>query len=102
MGRYRENDAGLAIDASGSLLGDAFEGASGLKETLSENPVWADSLSHCATSKMMRFALGGGDAERDRCAIYDSREAFEAEGGSFQSLMKAIAMQPVFRAYVVE
>ncbi len=67
VGRWRERDAGQAVDASGELPdGSKFVGVSGLEAGILANP---DRFVTAMTQKIMTFALGRGVAYYDGPAV---------------------------------
>jgi hypothetical protein len=59
VGKWRDQDSGNAIDASGKLPGGVqFQGPAGLKKLLLEN--YRDQFEHTATEKLLTYALGRG------------------------------------------
>jgi hypothetical protein len=67
VGAWRDKDAGLPVDASGTLpSGQSFRGPAELKAILKARP---REFARCLTEKMMTYALGRGLEESDRCAV---------------------------------
>ncbi len=67
IGRWRDEDAGAAIDASGVLPdGTAVEGPAGLKKALLERK---DAFLRNLTRRMLGYALGRGLTPADACAV---------------------------------
>ena len=54
LGRWRDTDQGLPIDASGQLPGGSFDGADGLARVIKNDPRFVK----CATRKFFSYALG--------------------------------------------
>jgi hypothetical protein len=76
LGRWRELDRGLPIDASGILpSGETFTGPTGLKQLLMtrKEPVLRNLIR-----KMAGFALGRDLTKLDECIIDNTMEALEA------------------------
>jgi mono/diheme cytochrome c family protein len=68
VGRWRENDGKLPIDASAELPdGLKFTGAGGLQKTLSGK--LKRQFLTCFTEKMLIYALGRGLTYSDQCAV---------------------------------
>ena len=67
VGRWRTDDDGAAIDASGSLAGGApFQGPRGLREALLKQP---DLFVSTVTEKLLTYALGRGLEPSDAPAV---------------------------------
>ncbi len=72
LGRWRDNDRGLAIDASGKLpSGEQFNGPAELKQLLLRRA--GEFETHLA-KKMLGFALGRELNKFDDCVVKDCRE----------------------------
>lgn len=68
VGRWREADGGVKIDASGSLPdGTAFQGPAGLRQLFLTK--YKDAFVHTAAEKMMTYALGRGLESYDQPAV---------------------------------
>ena len=93
VGRFRAQDEGYDIDASGELPGGlTFNGAAELAQIIKADP----RLSACFARNMMVFALGRGHSESDVCAIQKMAEAFDARGGRLSDLVHVVAQSEVF------
>lgn len=67
IGRYREKDNGLPIDASGELTsGEKFQNATELKKLVLERK---DQFVRHFTVKMLGYALGRGLVDSDYCIV---------------------------------
>jgi hypothetical protein len=67
VGRWRIDDDGAAIDASGSLAGGApFQGPRGLRDALLKQP---DLFVSTVTEKLLTYALGRGLEPCDAPAV---------------------------------
>ncbi len=93
MGRYRETDLGLTIDASGELDGVPFVDAAELAVALREHP---DALS-CLVRKLYTYTAGRlpFDAEDDFLAAIGVE--FEVNDNRFDRLLLAIVTHDDFR-----
>jgi hypothetical protein len=95
-GRWRAEEHGFPIDASGELVGTdvdgTFDGVAGLAERLAQSTV----VHECYATQMFRYALGRLESNRDGCALADLRAAF-VDDGDIRSLLLAIATAPAFR-----
>ncbi len=92
-GRYRADESGLPIDASGALLADpdaAFDGLTGLSETLAELPEVTDCISGLSAAYV--FGGAGGTA----CVAEDARAALAAGDVGLAEFVAQIAASPHF------
>jgi hypothetical protein len=96
-GRWRNDEAGLPIDSSGSAqLAEgavAFDGAPELATAL----LASSGTRDCYVQQWQRFAFGREQAELDRCGQLDLREAFLASGENVRELIVALTQTESFR-----
>lgn len=91
IGAHRNVDAGLPIDARGSVLGLEVDGAVELATTLAEHDVvWA-----CAVTQQLRAAIGHAPRTGEACARDALAESFRAGDGDLQALLVEIAASEV-------
>ncbi|TWU23400.1 hypothetical protein Pla52o_29360 [Novipirellula galeiformis] len=95
IGRWREKDNGLPIDASGERVGgQSFSGPLGLKDVLlSEKEAFRKTL----TQNLLIYALGRGLRGSDECVVRDCVESAEKNDDRFSSLVIAIVKSVPFR-----
>jgi hypothetical protein len=96
IGRYRTEEGGMPIDASGevtaSLDADGeFVGAVELAERLASSR----AVSDCYATQWYRFAMGRRDVAGERCVLDDVAERF-AESGDIRELLVDIATSRSF------
>ncbi len=97
IGVYRTMDAGLVIDAAGSLPnGDTFAGAKELSARIAANPDFA----RCAARKLYTYALGRPPVETaghlDVPTMQSLADALSQNGYSFSDLIGRIVASPTF------
>jgi len=94
VGRWRKDDDGAAIDATGSLAGGApFRGPRGLRDALLQQP---DLFVSTVTEKLLTYALGRGLEAYDAPAV---RKIVRDAGGQdyrFSSLVLGIVNSTPF------
>ncbi len=94
IGRFRTEDQGFPVDASGELPGgQKFNGPVELKAILHED----ERLGRCVAEKMFTYALGRGAEKNDKEALAHIGEEFEARGQTLKGLIKLIATSEPFR-----
>ncbi|HWK75726.1 MAG TPA: DUF1592 domain-containing protein [Povalibacter sp.] len=91
-GRYRTQEGGTPIDASGNLDGKPFTDAVGLGQALRDNP----GLPACLVKRMYSYSVGGSDIKEEKIVLPYFRERFEADGYRVPELMRTIAMSTAF------
>lgn len=95
IGRWREQDGGLPIDAAGKLpSGEQFTGPAELKTVLLSRQ--HDFLTHLSR-KLLGFALGRELNKFDACIVESCVKRLEANGLHSQILIEEIACSYPFR-----
>jgi hypothetical protein len=95
VGRWRERDANLPIDASGVLPnGKSFSGSAELKAILASNK---DAFAECLTEKLLTYALGRGLEGYDRRAVKQITANLSENDYKFGSLIEGIVNSAPFR-----
>jgi hypothetical protein len=95
IGRWRDKDGELAIDASGELPGgQRFKSPGELAGVLKARK---EEFARCLTEKMLTFALGRGLVSPDRCAVDTIVEGLERKDYRFSALVVEIAGSDPFR-----
>ncbi|MGV3483399.1 MAG: DUF1592 domain-containing protein [Planctomycetaceae bacterium] len=95
LGRWRETDAGLAIDSSGKLpSGETFEGPEQLKQILLKR---AGEFERHFVKKLLGFALGRDLNKFDDCVIKDCLERLKAEEHRASAVIETIAVSYPFQ-----
>jgi hypothetical protein len=92
VGRYREveqENASCEIEGVGNIGGQTFSGPS---EFVAEN---MDAIADCAVANLLRFAVRDWNASEER--VEQMAEAFRDSGNDFAALMRAVAVDPLFR-----
>lgn len=89
IGRWRTEDGGLAVDASGVLpSGQAFDNPAELRRVLVG---LLPDFSRCLTEKMLTYALGRGLEPYDKPTVRAITQRLTASGGGLQTLVREIA-----------
>ena len=98
MGRWRELDEGVPVDASGAVHAtvDAdgpFEGVPELAGQL------AGSLQvrECVAMQLFRYAMGRTETEWDLCSVQRLQDDFRESGYDLRELMVAVVLSDAFR-----
>lgn len=98
MGRWRDKEHGLTIDATGEVIGapdidGPFDGASELGARLGGS----DTVRNCITTQWFRFAHGRAETEADAESLTRIREAFAESDHRIQELLVALTQTDAFR-----
>ena len=95
IGRWRDDEGGAAIDASGNLPGgDPFDGVAGLRRSLLDRP---EVFVGTVTEKLLIYALGRGIEPADGPAVRAIVGAASGDGYRFSSLILGIVQSPPFQ-----
>lgn len=100
LGRFRAEENGLPIDATGNLLdaGDpaiegAFDGALDLAARLAQSP----QVEACLATQWFRYSMGRAEQDADVCSLEQVKAEFASSGGNFRELLVALATSDAFR-----
>ncbi|MEQ1564951.1 MAG: DUF1588 domain-containing protein [Myxococcota bacterium] len=93
IGRWRDLDNGLPIDATGEIDGVAFDGAGELGAVVAENPKYAG----CLATEVYRFANASLERPEDLGTIDAIGVGFAADGRRFSDLMTRVVLSDAFR-----
>ena len=95
VGRWRELDEGIRIDAKGELPdGTTFEGAVGLQSALRNQ--LRNQFLRCFVEKMMIYALGRGLQYYDVCTVDKIMEQTAKSDHRIWSIIRSIAESEPF------
>ncbi len=96
VGRWRTQDRGETIDASGTLpTGENVKNAGELVRVLRDHH--SDKFVRCLTEKLMVYALGRGLEYYDRCAIDKIQSKLARDEFRFSSLIYEIVVSDPFQ-----
>jgi hypothetical protein len=100
LGRFRSEENGLPIDATGNVVsaGDPtlegeFDGALELTSRLAASP----QVEACLATQWFRYTMGRAEQEADACSLERVKATFASSGGSFRELMVSLATSDAFR-----
>jgi hypothetical protein len=98
VGRYRQQEKGQPIDASGKLVrGQTFKDLAELRNVLSTE--LADTFTRNLATNLLTYALGRGTTYLDRPALDAITERTQADGWRMQTLILAICESVPFQRY---
>jgi len=94
VGRWRDQEAGKNVDASGDLPdGAKFSGPSELISILRGQK---EDFYRSFAEKLMTYALGRGLEYYDKCAVDKALDSMQREGNRFSSLVEGIVVSDPF------
>jgi hypothetical protein len=95
IGRWRTDDHGVAIDATGALPeGESFDGPAELRKALLGRK---DEFTRCLVEKMLTYALGRGMEIADRRTVKEIADAVATDGYRFSTLVDQIVASDAFQ-----
>jgi hypothetical protein len=97
MGRYRENEWGLEIDASGELFSTDVDGPYDGVVELAGRLGSSEQVKNCVATQWFRFGYGRAETEADACAMDEVRAAFAAANYDIKELIVALTQTDAFR-----
>jgi hypothetical protein len=97
LGRYRTEDGGMPVDASGKLVSTRdidgpFNGVVELGQKLASSA----EVRECVTRQWFRYALNRFEQPSDGCSVKGVLDSFDAAGHSLGALPKAIVSTDAF------
>jgi hypothetical protein len=100
LGRYRSEENGQPVDASGEMLGTQeagldgdFTGVAQLSQRLAQSAL----VQKCLSTNWYRYAMGRVETEADNCSLGDVQQKFVASGGQLKELLVALTLTDAFR-----
>ncbi len=94
VGRYREQDNGVTIDATATVDGlGTFRGPAELGALLRASPEPDD----CLVRSVFRYSTGHVESEQERVSLARVNEAYTASGYRFPALLVELAASNAFR-----
>ena len=98
VGRWRDKDATLPVDASGEVIdgGDAngkFVGAVALAKQLAAS----EQVHQCVVTQWFRYTYGRGETEADKCTMEALNKKYTEAKHDGRELMVALTQTPAFR-----
>tara|TARA_B100000809_G_scaffold263894_2_gene318286 strand:- start:1529 stop:1873 length:345 start_codon:yes stop_codon:yes gene_type:complete len=95
IGRWRDTEGGVAIDAAGSLPGsEDFDGVAGLRLALLSRP---DVFVTTATEKLLIYALGRGLEASDASAVRSITRSAADDDYKLSSLILGVIKSTPFQ-----
>jgi uncharacterized protein DUF1592/uncharacterized protein DUF1588/uncharacterized protein DUF1595/uncharacterized protein DUF1585/uncharacterized protein DUF1587 len=100
LGRFRTEENGIPIDATGNMvdaadpnLEGAFDGALELTAKLGQSP----QVEACLATQWFRYTMGRAEQQADSCSLERVKVEFAGAGGNFRELLAALATSDAFR-----
>lgn len=97
LGRWRDRENGIPIDASGELtqtdVDGPFDGAVELAHRLAQS----EQVRACVVKQWFRFGYGRAEQREDACSVAQVNQAFEASRFNIKALLVALTQTDAFR-----
>jgi hypothetical protein len=93
IGRWRERDNGVPIDASGDIDGIAFGGPKQLAEVVREH----EDFPRCFVRTLSRYATGQVESNDQDPLLETLNDRFDHHGFEVEPLLLELVMSPIFR-----
>jgi len=100
LGRYRTQENGQMVDASGEMLSTgetAVDGPYNGVLELSNRLASSARVERCLATNWYRYAMGRVETEADGCSLREVQQKFQASGGQFKELLIAVTLSEAFR-----
>jgi hypothetical protein len=98
LGRWRTQDQGLPIDASGTIIStDDIDGDFAGGVELAQKLAGSAEVRGCFVREWFRFANGRSEIPADQCTLESLNAQFDAEGHDMRQLLTNIAVSDAFR-----
>ncbi|MEM9195626.1 MAG: DUF1592 domain-containing protein [Myxococcota bacterium] len=99
VGRYRTEDVGQPIDASGQMVdvdneGESFVGQAELAARLAAEP----QAAQCMVKHLHEYGFGQEVTGADACSLYALNQAFTSSNGSLRELILGVVVSDAFTA----
>jgi hypothetical protein len=97
LGRYRTEDNGVTVDATGASMGFEFTDGVDLVRQIAKS----DAYRECVVQKLLRFGFGGGSAAESTALRDDVFAEFAADDYSLRALVVGVARHERFSRWLV-
>ena len=97
IGRYRETEWGLEIDASGELVSTDIDGPYDGVVELAQRLASSQQVKDCIATQWFRFGYGRTETEADSCSMETIQQAFAAADYDIKELIVALTQTDAFR-----
>jgi hypothetical protein len=97
IGRYRDNEWGLKVDAAGELHGTDVDGTFNGAIELARLLASSEQVKACVASQWFRFGYGRFETDEDQCSVDEIHSAFVASNYDIKELIIALTLTDAFR-----
>ncbi|KIG17673.1 Cellulose-binding domain protein [Enhygromyxa salina] len=97
IGRYRETEWGLAIDASGELIETDNDGPYDGAVELAAKLAASEQVKNCVATQWFQFGYGRTKTPEDSCSVEEIQADFAAANYDIKELIIALTLTDAFR-----
>ena len=98
IGRWRDTDADVPVDATGALTGTDVDGDLNGVASLAAKLAASAEVGTCAATQWFRYAFGRSEqTSGDRCAISALASTLTGPGGDFKQMVRQTVRMAAFR-----
>ena len=97
IGRYRETEWGLEINASGELIETDVDGTYNGVVELAGKLASSEQVKNCVATQWFRFAYGRSETSDDTCSMDNLQATFAAADYDIKELIVALTLTDAFR-----
>ena len=96
VGRYRTEEDGQTIDATGSIAKSDVDGDFDGAVAMSKKLAASHQVERCYATQWFRYAYGRGEGADDKCTLTALGDQFAATGGDIKELIVALTQTDAF------
>ena len=97
LGRYRSEEWGIPVDASGVLTATDVDGEFNGVVELADRLASSEQVKSCVVSQWFRFGYGRFETDEDDCSVAEIESAFAAADYDIKELIVALTLTDAFR-----
>ena len=96
VGRWRDNENNLPIDATGNLVATDVDGAFDGAAALADKLAGSEQVADCMTKVWTRFTLGRSETPEDACSLEKAKQTFATANQDIKQLVVALTQTDAF------
>jgi hypothetical protein len=97
IGRYRDTEWGLEVDAAGELQGTDIDGTFNGAVELAHLLASSEQVKACVVNQWFKFGYGRFETDEDECSVDEIHAAFAASNYDIKELIIALTLTDAFR-----
>jgi hypothetical protein len=96
VGRWRDTENGLPIDATGTLVRTDIDGSFDGAAELADKLATSDQVADCMMKEWARFSFGRSETPEDACSLERTKAQFAAADHDIKQLVLALTQTDAF------